>query len=58
MSLTDEQVIEALKVSEGCARLLAGRSPEVQGAALLELLSLFIAGHAPELRDDIMALHF
>jgi hypothetical protein len=37
--------------------LLAGRAPEVQGAVLGELVSLFIAGHHPQLRDEILEQH-
>jgi hypothetical protein len=37
--------------------LLAGHSPGQQGSVLAELLSLFIVGHHPAIRDDIMELH-
>ena len=37
--------------------VLAGQPPELQGAVLADLLSLFIAGHAPQLREEILALH-
>jgi hypothetical protein len=33
---------------------LAGQSPEVQGAVLAELVSLWIAGHHPDLREDLL----
>lgn len=38
--------------------LLAGKPPELQGAVLAELLAMFIAGHHPDLRSKILALHF
>jgi hypothetical protein len=37
--------------------LLAGKSPELQGAVLADLLALFIAGHHPGLREEILLLH-
>lgn len=38
--------------------ILAGRSPEVQGAILCELLSMYLAGHSPMLREEILTMHF
>jgi len=37
--------------------LLAVRSPEIQGAALADLLAIYIAGHSPEQRLKLMCLH-
>jgi len=37
--------------------LLAGRHPGVQGAALAELVALWVAGHAPMIRDTIVRGH-
>ena len=37
--------------------LLAGNSPEVVGGALAELLAIFIAGHHPGLRNEVMDAH-
>ena len=34
--------------------LLAGKAPQLQGIVVAELMAIYIAGHAPELRDDIM----
>ena len=34
--------------------LLAGHDPTIQGAALADLLALFIAGHHPKLRDGVL----
>jgi hypothetical protein len=53
----DAHVREALALSKRCQRLLAGRSPDVQGAALVDLLALFLAGHAPEIREEILTQH-
>lgn len=39
------------------ARLLAGKPAMVQGAALADLLATWIAGHHPDLRDEVLALH-
>jgi hypothetical protein len=37
------------------APLLYGRGPELQGAVLAELVSLWLAGHPPELREEALA---
>jgi hypothetical protein len=47
----------ALEIVEGCKPFLVGHGPDVQGAALAELLALWLAGHAPGLRDDVLAHH-
>ena len=36
--------------------LLAGHEPEVQGAALADLVSIFFAGHHPALREESIEL--
>jgi hypothetical protein len=46
-----ETIVAAIKP------LLAGYDPGVQGAALAELLALFVAGHHPAVRDEILGLH-
>lgn len=38
-------------------RHLQGKGPELQGAALCDLLAMFIAGHHPSLRDDVLEIH-
>jgi hypothetical protein len=37
--------------------LLAGKPPELQGAVLADLLAMFLAGHHPGLREEILQLH-
>lgn len=37
--------------------ILRGHDPSVQGCALCELLSLWLAGHAPDLRDEVLRIH-
>lgn len=36
--------------------MLAGRDPGVQAAALVDLVSLFIAGHHPDTREPVLAV--
>lgn len=38
--------------------ILRGKGPDVQGAVLADLASLWVAGHAPVIRDDVMKMHF
>jgi hypothetical protein len=37
--------------------LLAGKHPAIQGSVLAERVATFIAGHTPEIRPTIMAVH-
>lgn len=37
--------------------VLAGEDPSNQGAALADLLAIWIAGHAPKLREPTLAFH-
>jgi len=39
------------------ATMFAGTPPEVVGAVLADLLARFIAGHAPDIREEVLALH-
>lgn len=55
---TRRQAIEVRKVVNRIKPLLAGRQPEVQGAILADLLSLWLAGHHPrELREQLLTMH-
>lgn len=37
--------------------MLAGRDPSVQGAAMADLLAMWLAGHAPALREELLDEH-
>jgi hypothetical protein len=54
MSAKTEQV---LRISMAIRPLLGGYPPEIQGAVLADLLSVFIAGHHPARRADVLAMH-
>jgi len=54
--MTDELKI-ALALVEQVKPVLAGHPAGAQGAALCNLLALWLAGHAPELREGLLALH-
>ncbi len=47
----------ALALSARIKPLLAGHPPEVQGAALADLLSIWLAGHHPCARKELAVLH-
>jgi hypothetical protein len=49
--------LEVAMVSTAIQPLLKGREPQLQGAVLADLLSIWLAGHAPQLREEILALH-
>lgn len=51
---------EVLRIAERIKPLLAGREPEIQGAVLAELLSLWLAGHyqgGEQLIDTLLTHH-
>lgn len=48
---------EVVKLVNQIKRHLQGKGPELQGAALCDLLAMFIAGHHPILREDIIEIH-
>jgi hypothetical protein len=48
---------QSTELVETIRAILRGKPPDVQGAVLLELLAMFIAGHAPSLREEMLALH-
>lgn len=37
--------------------ILAGNEPEVQGAVLADLLAIWLAGHAPPVRETVLRAH-
>lgn len=53
----DAAVHRARGVVESIKPLLASHGPDVQGAALVELVALYVAGHDPALRDSLLQLH-
>jgi hypothetical protein len=53
----DADVRRARAIVDSIKPLLTGHGPGVQGAALMELLALFIAGHAPDDRERLLTLH-
>jgi hypothetical protein len=50
-------ISEQEAIVAGIKPLLAGHEPAIQGAALAELLALWLAGHHPAIRGEILALH-
>lgn len=56
----DQTDIAALKVTEivnAIKPLLGGHPPEVQGAVIADLLAIWLASHAPELRETALTFH-
>lgn len=53
----NEAVQRARLLIEKVRPLFANQGPEVQGPALVELVALFVAGHAPQERDALLTLH-
>jgi len=55
--VADAAVHRARDLVESIKPLLAGHGPDVQGAALVELVALHLAGHDPTLRNWSLQLH-
>jgi hypothetical protein len=51
------EATEALELTDRIKPLLAGHPPEVQGAVLANLASLWLAGHPSALRSDLLKFH-
>ena len=45
---------DALALSARISALLAGCGPLIQGAALADLVSLYLAGHRPDEREEVL----
>lgn len=45
------------RLVERIRRLLGGKPPELQGAVLADLLAIFICGHHPLIREEVLRLH-
>jgi len=43
--IPSDEAREAMELAKAISPMLAGRSPEVQGAALADLLAMWLAGH-------------
>jgi hypothetical protein len=50
----DPHAAEALNISARIKPLLAGRGPDLAGAALADLVSIWLAGHHPAVREDVL----
>lgn len=57
MNYEDEAVRRAMEIAARIKPLLAGHGPELQGAALVELVAMHVAGHPAEARERVLALH-
>lgn len=50
--ILESKMIEFEALSNRIKPLLAGQRPEIQGAALADLVSIYFAGHHPALREQ------
>lgn len=53
----DWAVHRARSVADSIKPLLAGHGGDIQGAVLVELVALHIAGHPPQMREGMLSLH-
>jgi hypothetical protein len=54
MNEPDNLVTRSQALAKRISELLAGQGPDVQGAALADLVAMFFAGHHPDIRDEVM----
>ena len=54
---TKDEMRQVEEITIQVCQLLHGRHPNVQGGVLMDLLSMWLAGHAPALRGDVLRLH-
>ena len=54
--ISQEYAAQAAILSKQIRPLLQGRGPDVQGAELADLVSIWLIGHAPELREEMFTL--
>lgn len=52
----DDATKLADEIVERIRPLLAGHSPPLQGMVVAELTAIWLAGHDPSLRDDLLTL--
>ena len=52
----DETIAKAKEIVDVVVPLLKDQGPEVQGAVIIQLAAMFIAGHHPDLRDEQLKL--
>jgi hypothetical protein len=51
------KIPEQIELVDKIKPFLTGHDPSIQGAALAELLALWLAGHHPDLRHEMLDLH-
>lgn len=54
MSTFDTRAPRAFAIARQCEPLLKGQPPEIQGGALAELVSIWLAGHHPDIREQVL----
>ncbi len=54
---SDMDPSDVLALSARIKPMLEGWPPAIQGATLANLVSLFIAAHRPDLREDVLRAH-
>lgn len=56
--IIEQQALKHVKATERLVReinpLLQGKGPEVQGAALCDLVAMYFAGHHPAIREQCL----
>jgi hypothetical protein len=57
MDQTDIAALKVQQIVDAIKPLLGGHPPEMQGAVIADLLAIWLASHAPELRETALTFH-
>lgn len=53
----DDKARLVLEVTEAIKPLLAGKGPDVQGGIIANLAAIWLVGHAPYMREEVLQGH-
>jgi hypothetical protein len=53
----EEAMRRSTALADQIRPLLSGHGPEVQGAALVQLVALHLVGHPAQARESVLAMH-
>lgn len=57
MRPTRKKALLSQELADQIKPILAHNDPSIQSATLADLLAMWVAGHAPELREEVLDMH-
>lgn len=55
MDAMDDIIKDSEHVVDAIRQILGGKHPAVQASAMVQIVALWIAGHAPQIRAEVLA---